>query len=70
MVALPKTQAGPRTEVRGAAESEPSATVLLVDDDPGVCSFVRRALKAEGYEVFCAHTAAEAAEEVSSCGGH
>ena len=49
MVVLPKTQAGPRTEVRGAAESEPSATVLLVDDDPGVCSFVRRALKAEGY---------------------
>ena len=64
MMALPKTQAGPRAEVRGAAEREPqaNATVLLVDDDPGVCSFVRRALKAEGYEVFCAHTAAEAEE--------
>ena len=64
MRALPKKPAAPRTGVRGVGIREPlaNATVLLVDDDPGVCSFVRRALKSEGYEVFCAHTAAEAEE--------
>lgn len=39
-----------------------AATILLVDDDPGVCTFVRRALTSEGYGVFIAHTAAEAEE--------
>src|SRR5262245_6354292 len=33
------------------AMTEPVPTVLVVDDEPGVVSFVARALRAKGYEV-------------------
>ena len=38
----------------------PSSTILVVDDNPQVCSFMARALRAEGYVVVEAHDGFEA----------
>jgi CheY-like chemotaxis protein len=38
----------------------PSSTILVVDDNPHVCSFMARALRAGGYDVVEAHDGFEA----------
>src|SRR5258708_17912912 len=44
--------AAPSLELEdGAAEPLASARVLLIEDEPGIVDFVRRALEAEGFAV-------------------
>jgi CheY-like chemotaxis protein len=40
----------------------PTATILLVDDEPALLSLVKRALEAGGYEVLAAHNGLQALE--------
>ncbi len=48
------------------ATSEAAPVVMLVDDDPGILSALRRALRREGYEILVAANARAALAEMES----
>jgi DNA-binding NtrC family response regulator len=47
-----------------AANSDRSPTILLVDDDPGICDALQRVLSLEGWRVVCAQTGEEALRQI------
>src|SRR5438270_5575732 len=63
---------GAAAPVELAAEQRPpltAATVLLVEDEPGIVDFVRRGLEAEGFAVVAA-TDGEEGERLALRGGY
>ncbi|MHB1343857.1 MAG: ATP-binding protein [Thermoleophilia bacterium] len=56
-----------RAEAAPPADPNTSATILVVDDEPGVRAFVQRALRAHGYQVVSAASSAEAEAAWRSC---
>jgi DNA-binding response OmpR family regulator len=55
--------------VDGSVRSRTGPDILLVDDEPGIRSFISRALEGAGYATFCASGGEEAVRLASTGGG-